>query len=212
MQKRTRPFVERVYAEKMPFVFVDADMPETSPLCVIGQDSFSGGYLAGRLFHLFSGPVSLPVAVLDARGDDYNITRRREGFLSYAEKNGIPVIVREYSDYGGGDISVEEIARFLTEEQYLSGLFITNCMAHRAAEAVKQRDKKEPFLLVGYDLIPSNRLLLLEGRINAIISQRPEEQGREALLTLFRSIVLKHTVESKREIPLDVYIKENTQP
>jgi LacI family transcriptional regulator len=212
MQKRTRPFVERICAEKMPFVFVDADMPETSPLCVIGQDSFSGGYLAGRLFHLFSGPVSLPVAVLDAHGDDYNITRRREGFLSYAEKNGIPVIVREYSDYGGGDISVEEIARFLNEERHLSGLFITNCMAHRAAEAVKQRRKKEPFLLVGYDLIPSNRLLLREGRINAIICQRPEEQGREAMLTLFRSIVLEQTVEAKWEIPLDVYIKENTSP
>jgi len=29
--------------------FVDADMPETTPLCVIGQDSFRGGCLAGRL-------------------------------------------------------------------------------------------------------------------------------------------------------------------
>jgi LacI family transcriptional regulator len=210
MQKRTRPFVEKTCAEKIPFVFVDADMPETTPLCVIGQDSFSGGYLAGRLFHLFAGTVSLPAAVLDAHGDDYNITRRREGFLSYAEENGFSVIVREYSDYDGGDISVEKIAQFLEEHCNLSGLFITNCMAHRVAEAVKQLRRKEPFLLVGYDLIPSNRELLLQGRINAIISQRPEEQGREALLTLFRSVVLEQTVETRREIPLDVYIKENT--
>jgi len=210
MQKRTRPFVERICADKIPIVFVDADMPGTEPLCVIGQDSFSGGYLAGRLFHLFAGKVSLPVAVLDAHGDDYNITRRREGFLSYAEKNGFPVIVREYSDYDGGDISVKKISQFLKENQHLSGIFITNCMAHRVAEAVEQRRKKEPFLLVGYDLIPFNRQLLLQGRINAIISQRPAEQGREALLTLFRSIALVQTVETKREIPLDVYIKENT--
>jgi len=210
MQKRTRPFVESISAGKIPFVFVDADMPGTTPLCVIGQDSFSGGYLAGRLFHLFAGTVSLPVAVLDAHGDDYNITRRREGFLSYAEENGFSVIVREYSDYDGGDISVDKIAQFLEEYRNLSGLFITNCMAHRVAEAVKQQRRKEPFLLVGYDLIPSNRELLLQGRINAIISQRPEEQGREALLTLFRSVVLEQTVESRREIPLDVYIKENT--
>ena len=210
MQKRTRPFVERISAEKIPVVFVDADMPGTKPLCVIGQDSFSGGYLAGRLFHLFAGKVSLPVAVLDAHGDDYNITRRREGFLSYAEKNGFQVIVREYSDYDGGDISVKKISRFLNEHRHLSGIFITNSMAHRVAEAAEQRRKKEPFLLVGYDLTPLNRQLLLQGRINAIISQRPEEQGREALLTLFRSIVLAQTVETKREIPLDVYIQENT--
>jgi len=212
MQKRTRSFIEKICAEKIPVVFVDADMPGTTPLCVIGQDSFSGGYLAGRLFHLFAGTVSAPVAVLDTHGDDYNITRRREGFLSYAEKNDFPVIVREYSDYGGGDISVEKIAQFLKKHRHLSGIFITNCMAHRVAEAAKQQKKKDPFLLVGYDLIPSNRLLLLEGRINAIISQRPEEQGREALLTLFRSIVMEQAVETKLEIPLDVYIKENTRP
>jgi LacI family transcriptional regulator len=210
MQKRTRPFVERVCAEKTPLVFVDADMPGTDPLCVIGQDSFKGGYLAGRLFHLFAGTVSMPIAVLDAHGDDYHITRRRDGFLNYAKENNFSVIVREYSDYDGCDISVEKIAEFLGEHRHLSGIFITNCMAHRVAEAVKQRRRKEPFLLVGYDLIPSNRQFLLQGRINAIISQRPEEQGREALLTLFRSVVLEQTVENKREIPLDVYIKENT--
>jgi len=209
MQKRTRPFVERISGEKIPFIFVDSDMPGTEPLCVICQESFNGGYLAGRLFHLFAGTVSMPAAVLDAHGDDYNITRRREGFLSYAEKNGFSVIVQEYSDYGG-DISAEKIARFFKEHHNLSGLFITNCMAHRAAEAVKHRRKKEPFLLVGYDLIPSNRQLLLQGHINAIISQRPEEQGREALLTLFRSVALGQTVEKRVEIPLDVYIKENT--
>ncbi|WP_461256175.1 LacI family DNA-binding transcriptional regulator [Treponema sp. R80B11-R83G3] len=209
MQKRTRPFVERICAEKIPVVFVDVDMPGTEPLCVVGQDSFSGGYLAGRLFHLFAGTVTMPAAVLDVHSDDYKIIRRREGFLSYAEKNGFPVIVWEYSDYGGGDISVKKISQFLKENRNLSGIFIANSMAYRVAEAVEQRRKKEPFLLVGYDLIPFNRQLLLQGRINAIISQRPEEQGHEALLTLFRSVVLEQTVEAKWEIPLDVYIKEN---
>jgi len=210
MQKRTRSFVEKICAKKIPLVFVDADMPETAPLCVIGQDSFNGGYLAGRLFHLFAGTVSKPAAILDAHGDDYNIIRRREGFLSYAEKNGFPVIVQEYSDNGGGDISVKKITRFLKENRQLSGIFITNCMAHLVAEAVKKQRGNEPFLLIGYDLIPSNQFQLLQGRINAIISQRPEEQGREALLTLFRSVALEQTVETKWEIPLDVYIKENT--
>jgi LacI family transcriptional regulator len=209
MQKRTISFVERICSEKIPLVFVDSDMPGTTPLCVIGQDSFSGGYLAGRLFHLFAGQVSMPVAILDAHRDDYNIKLRRDGFLKYSQEYNFPVIVHEYSDYDNGDISVRKIAQFLKEHNNLSGLFITNCMAHRVAEAVQRQKKKEPFLLVGYDLIPSNRQLLLQGRINAIISQRPEEQGREALLTLFRSVVLEQPVESRLEIPLDVYIREN---
>jgi LacI family transcriptional regulator len=62
---------------------------------------------------------------------------------------------------------------------------------------------------VGYDLIPKNRDLLRNGGIDAIISQRPEEQGRQALLNLYRGIVLEQNILSKIEIPLDVYLKEN---
>jgi len=211
MQEYTRSFVERICSEKIPLVFVDADMPGTTPLCAIGQDGFRGGCLAGRLFHLFSGTVSKPAAVLHAHSGDYHIISRRDGFLSYAKKNGFPVTVLEYSDFGGGgDVQTKEIKRLLGEGGSFSGLFITNSMAHRAAEAVKQLKINGPFPLVGYDLVPSNRQALLQGRVNAIISQRPEEQGREALLTLFRSVVLEQTVETKREIPLDVYIRENT--
>jgi LacI family transcriptional regulator len=209
MQKTTLPFVEKALACGIPLVFADTDIPETAPLCVIGQDPFKGGYLAGRLFHLFAGTVSAPVAVLDAHGDDYHISRRRDGFLRYAQEHGFQVLVQEYSDYKGSDISVEEIYLFLKKSGRLSGLFITNCMAHRVAEAAGLR-KSAPFLLVGYDLTPDNRRMRLEGRIDAIISQRPEEQGREAVLTLFRSVVLRQKVEARLEIPLDVYIKENT--
>jgi len=211
LPERIRPFIEKISAEKIPFVFVDTDMPGTAPLRVIGQDPFNGGYLAGRLFHLFAATVSRPVAVLDPHGEDYHIIRRRDGFLRYANEHDFQVVVREYSDYERTEISVEEITRFLEEYPDLSGIFITNCMAHRAAEAVARLWKdKRPFLLVGYDLTPENRRLLLEGRISVIISQRPEEQGREALSALFRSVVLRQKVEARLEIPMDVYIRENT--
>jgi LacI family transcriptional regulator len=183
-----------------------------NPLCAIGQDSFRGGYLAGRLMHLLAGKPPALAAVLDAHGEDYHITRRRDGFLRYAGEQGFPTVVRDYSDYQGVEISVDEIALFLGENPALTGVFITNCMAHRvAAAAEKQRNGRplQPFVLVGYDLIPNNRELLREGGIDAIISQRPEEQGRQALLNLYRSIVPGQHIASQVEIPLDVYIKEN---
>jgi LacI family transcriptional regulator len=210
MPKMTRPFIERCSKIKIPFVFIDSDMPGTSPLCVIGQDPFNSGYLAGRLFHLFAGDVSEPVAVLDTHVEDYNIMRRREGFLKYAKKHKFPIIVQEHSDYGGSEISTDDIARFIKKHRRLSGIIVTNSLAHKAAEAVARKRSKIRPILIGYDLIPDNRRLLLDGCIDAIISQRPEEQGREALNTLFHSIALGQKVEIKREIPLDVYIQENT--
>jgi LacI family transcriptional regulator len=206
---RTRPFIEKIRQADIPCIFFDADMPGMEPVCAIGQDPFRGGYLAGRLMHLFAGKITKPVAVLDVHGEDYHIIRRRDGFLQYAGEHQFPVLVQEYSGYMGSEISVEQISLFLRDKPDLTGIFITNCMAHRVAAAVKECKEPQDFLLIGYDLILNNRLSLQEGRIDAIISQRPEYQGREALLNLYRCIALQQQIPLRVEIPLDMYFKEN---
>ena len=209
MPEKTKALIGTIQEKAIPYIFFDADLPETKPLCTIGQDSFRGGYLAGRLMHLFLGTATGTVAVLDTHGEDYHITRRRDGFLQYAREQGLSTVVQDYSDYKGAEISVDEISVFLGKNPGLAGVFITNCMAHRLAEAIRRQGKKQPPLIVGYDLTPRNRELLREGEIYAIIAQRPEEQGREALLYLYRSIVMGQGIPSRIEIPLDMYIKEN---
>jgi LacI family transcriptional regulator len=209
MPSKTQALIEAIHERKIPYVFLDADLPESKPLSAISQNPFRGGYLAGRLMHLLVGKATKPVAILDAHGEDYHIIRRRDGFLRYAGEQGFSTVVREYSDYKGVELSVDEIALLLREHQDLAGVFITNCMAYRVAEAAKRQKRKHPFCLVGYDLIPKNRELLQTGEIDAIISQHPEEQGRQALLTLYRHIVLVQSIRPRIEIPLDVYFKEN---
>jgi LacI family transcriptional regulator len=160
--------------------------------------------------HFFLGQnFTKPVAALDAHGEDYHITRRRDGFLRYAAEQGIPAITREYSSFQGTELSEQEIILFLDEHPDLSGIFITNCLAHRVAGAAKKAGREGEFFIVGYDLTPKNRSLLGEGRINAIISQRPEDQGRSALMHLYHHLVLEQKIPDKIEMPLDVYIREN---
>jgi LacI family transcriptional regulator len=212
MPEKIKTLIAAIRDNAIPCVFFDADLPGADPLCAIAQNSFRGGYLAGRLLHLFAGAVTKPAAVLDAHGEDYHITRRRDGFLHYAREHGFPTVVHEYSGYKGAELSVDEITQFLEQNPELTGIFITNCMAHRVAEAAKQQKRTSPFILVGYDLIPRNQELLRQGSIDAIISQRPEEQGRRALLSLYRRIVLEQHIPPKIEIPLDIHLKENIPP
>jgi LacI family transcriptional regulator len=209
MPEKIKTLITRIRADEIPCIFFDADLPGADPLCAIGQDSFRGGYLAGRLMHLLVGNITKPLAILDAHGEDYHTTRRRDGFLRYAGEQGFSTVLREYSGYTGVELSADEVAIFLEENSGIAGIFITNCMAHRVAEAAKRQTGREHFILVGYDLIPKNRELLRHGGIDAIISQRPEEQGRQALLNLYRHIVLERPIPSKVEIPLDVYLREN---
>jgi LacI family transcriptional regulator len=207
--EKIRVFINKIQDLGIPYIFFDADIPDMNPLCRIGQDPIKGGYLAGRLMRLFAGTITKPVGILDAHGEDYHITRRRDGFVRYAQEYNFQVIVKEYSDFRGTEISKTEILLFLKENTGLAGLFITNCMIHRACAALKSCAARRELLLVGYDLIPKNKRLLKDGFIDAIISQRSAEQGREALRYLYQYVVLKQHVPPRIEIPLDVYIREN---
>ncbi|GHU23826.1 transcriptional regulator [Spirochaetia bacterium] len=209
MPERTSSFIEAIRLANIPCIFIDTNLPNANPLCAIGQDSFRGGYLAGRLMHLLAKKISKPVAILDLHGEDYHIIQRQNGFLQYAREQDFPTIVQEYSNYIGTEISVEEISQFLRKNPELTGVFVTNCMAHRVVHAAKNRKRPRDFLIIGYDLIPPNRMDLETGWIDAIISQRPEYQGREALLNLYRRIVLEQPIPRHVEIPLDIYFKEN---
>ncbi|MDR2663845.1 MAG: LacI family DNA-binding transcriptional regulator [Treponema sp.] len=203
-------FIPLVRERGIPYVFFDSDFPEMEPLCTISQDPIRGGYLAGRLMHLFAGKITRPVAVLDAHSEDYHIIRRRDGFLQYAEEYGFATVVKEYS--GGGELSEGEITLLFRENPGLDGIFVTNSLAHLVAQTVKNIRKTRDVVIIGYDLIPNNRELLQAGAIDALISQRSVNQGREAVLNLYRHVVLDEKIEPKVEIPLDIYVKENIPP
>jgi LacI family transcriptional regulator len=213
MPEKTRPFIEDLQNSRIPIVYLDADIPHTKPLCTVGPDFFKGGILAGRLMDLFIGndPArrDKTLAVLDAHGEDYHLTRRRDGFLHYAKAHGFRVLAMEYFSTQGLELTNSEYTRFLREAPPLAGVFITNCMTYRVAESVPAAP---PLVIIGYDLIPENRLMLGDGRIDAIICQHPETQGREALQALYRHVVLEQTIPPLIEIPLDVYIRENIPP
>ncbi|MDR2552911.1 MAG: LacI family DNA-binding transcriptional regulator [Treponema sp.] len=201
-----KPLLEKVRERGIPCVFFDSDFPGVNPLCRIRQDPVRGGYLAGRLMHLFMGTEKRPMGVLNIHSQDYHIIKRRDGFVRYAEEQGVPTVVRDYA--GEEELSGAEMGRFLEDCPDLAGVFVTNCLAHRVARTLKSRRRGDLFI-IGYDLIPGNRRLLEEGFMDAVIAQRPEEQGRRSVLALYRHIALEEPVEPEIDIPLDIYVREN---
>ena len=207
-QEAATPFTENLQKKQIPYVFFDSDLPGANPICTIGQDSFRGGYLAGKLLHLFIGSHISSVAVLYAKGS-YHIERRRDGFFRYTSEQGINAVVKNCVQKEGLAFPKKEIASFLRKHPGLQGVFVSYADVQLIAEIVEDKRREGDFFIVGYDLVPANHRLLKEGRIDAIISQRPQEQSRQALLSLYRCIVLGYTIESSIEMPLDIYVQEN---
>jgi LacI family transcriptional regulator len=69
-----------------------------------------------------------------------------------------------------------------------------------------QRDRVR---LVGYDLLPENVAFLKQGRIDFLLSQKPEEQAFLGLTSLFNLVVFNREPEAKQWIPIDIITREN---
>jgi LacI family transcriptional regulator len=208
LPSESRAFVESVDGT-IPYVFFDADLPGCQPVCTIGQDPYKAGYLAGRLVYLLAGGKQASFAVLSAHSEDYHIRRRQDGFMAYLDGVGARGLLREGIDLEQDEAAEASLSALIRTQPDLRGIFVTSASAHHLAKARQQLRSRKPFVLVGFDLVPANQRMLAGSGIDAIISQRPQEQGRQGLLNLYRAIVLGRPVPARIQMPLDIYLKEN---
>jgi LacI family transcriptional regulator len=208
-----------------PYAFIDSLLPGSGPVTAVAQDPFRGGLLAGRLMDLLAqaGPGRRgPYAVIRPYTEAFNLNERRRGFMEWCAEhrvsgsdNGAPVgtnaaevidLVCPDEGAGGVEALLDET---LARRADLRGIFAVSSLGHRVAAHVSACGWKDRLAIVAYDLVAENRARLLDGSIDCLIAQRPEEQGRLVLHQLYRKLVLDETPESRIEIPLDVYFKEN---
>lgn len=193
----------------IPYVFFDATLPEASPVTEIGQDPYSGGFLAGRLLFLFALKEPGTYCVIAPYSEDYHIKRRIEGFLEFWEgREGYRTEVRSCADMDHRETREQFLNTLLEDIPNPKGIFVANASVHSVAETLN-RNNPSPIPIIGYDLVPENERLLREGLIDVLISQRPAYQGYQAVYQLYRYVVLQQEVQKKIPVPIHVYFKEN---
>jgi len=207
MQEETLALLEGV-PDAPPYAFIDSPLPGSRPLVTVAQDPWRGGYLAGRLMDLISRTDG-PFAVMRPYTGAFNLNERARGFTDwFAHRPGVRV-----ADVVCPETRMDEVAdileRTFAEYPGLRGIFTVSAFGHKIAEIIHRKGWKDRVSVVGYDLVSENERFLREGKIDCIVSQRPEEQGRLVLSQLYRHLVLGEEPEREITMPFDVYFKEN---
>jgi len=196
-----------------PYVFFDGDLEEASPLAVVAQDPFRGGYLAGRVMSLLS-PGADRLLALSAHAEDRHIAQRIDGFRSYFRDHGqvrridaveCPGLDRTPAGKGA-------LEKVLGDAEGLGGVLVANSSGHVVGDWLAARGLKSRLAVVSWDAVPDNVRALRYGSIDCLVSQRPAEQAREALELLFSAVVRGEDVPALRlsaDIPLELFFKEN---
>jgi LacI family transcriptional regulator len=195
--------------ENCPYVLFDSNLPSSTPISTIIQNSFQSGVLAAKLADLLIGGAG-KIGIMQIVPSDFHLLERARGFRSYFKKH--PAITCQECVIEGARIDAsfqEAFSGLLKSHPDLKGVFVTNATTYKAAEFLKRRQASKKIHVIGYDLIPDNIRYIKEGWIDFLIHQRPETQGYTGIYTLYRRLVLGEKTKACVMMPIDIIAKEN---
>lgn len=210
----TKQIIEKCEEKGIAYVFINSYIEDSDPVCYIGQDSFISGKLAAKLllYGVESTAEFLIVNIARHIDNKDHILQRIAGFKQFFTDNDIThTHIYELSTEESDDESVakvlNEALKFYTN---VKGVFVTNSKVYKVASYLKNKNISN-IKLIGYDLLEASKNHLLEGNIDFLISQKPEEQAYQGVLSLFNKLVLKKDVQQVQYMPIDIITKENIE-
>ncbi|SHJ96366.1 substrate-binding domain-containing protein [Pseudozobellia thermophila] len=210
-EKESRSFIKKLDDKKIPYVFVDAIIPNQRNLSYIGPDLKGSGHVAGRLMSSIlnnSDNILILNFVKGLENSHINMIEKgfREFFKASKEMGDVKINSVTIPSIEEADIT-RELTKYYIKNSDIQGVFVTNSRAHIIAKYHAQHEL--PIKLIGFDMLQANILEMKKGNIDFLISQRPISQGTMAIKTLFDFFVQKKSPTKIQHVPLDIIIKEN---
>ncbi len=201
-------FVKKI-PRHVPYVFFNSCIPDTSFVAYIGQDSQQSGMLAGDIMLML---VQRPgvLVVLTPLQDEHHISRRRYGFIQYVKQHSTyPVKVYGAQSSEDRETFQRMLDQVFNENSDVRGIYVTTASTHYVGEYLEHHPEISAVQVVGHDLTDENVKFLKSGLIHFLIGQRPEEQGYQAIYSLYRHVVVREKVAANIMMPLDVVTRMN---
>ncbi|WP_254562451.1 LacI family DNA-binding transcriptional regulator [Dyadobacter diqingensis] len=203
-------FTQECQKRKIPYVFIDSNIPEQHSLSYIGPHLFKSGYVGAKLLtYRVKSNNKVLVVNISKEIENYNYLQIEEGFRTYFKDNHMDnEIVRidmKETDY-------LSVARHMTYvfhmHKDIEAIFVTNSRVFTVASFLQNSHRKN-ISLIGYDFIKENVQHLNTGVIDFLICHKPEEQAYRAVMALYQTLVIGSSVEKIQYMPIDIITKEN---
>ncbi len=211
--REAKLFISELKKSEIPYVFIDSNIKECDKLSYIGQDSFQSGMLAARLLN-YSVPENASILILNFAKETDNLNhlaQREKGFYEYFKANNSEekrkLVTLKIIDPSDNTFS-EKMEAALVINPAIKGIFVTNSQVYLLAKFLEQTGRSN-IRVIGHDLISQNIDHLKKGTVDFLICQRPEEQGYNAVITLFDFLITKKTVKTDNYTSIDIITKEN---
>lgn len=195
----------------IPYVFINSDIPNLDSLCYIGPHLEKSGYTAAHLlsYGISDGGKILVVNISKEIDNHHHLLRKEEGFRTYFKDHHKhhKIIKTDIRQTSYPDVE-KKLADVFENHLDIRAVFATNSRVSSVARFLELTDRKN-LLLVGYDFLKDNITHLIQGTIDFLICQKPEEQAYRGVMALYQHLVLTTAINRIQYMPIDIITKEN---
>ena len=158
-----------------PTVTLISDIANTRRVAYVGLDNRSAGRTAGFLMSRFIGQRAAKVAMI-AGSLAYRAHEEREmGFLSlFAETAPQVSVVGLREGHDDEAVNYRQARHLLATHADLTGIYNIGGGASGIGRALKEARREHRVVFIGHGLTPDTRALLLDGTMDAVITQNPQ--------------------------------------
>jgi LacI family transcriptional regulator len=152
-----------------------SDLSNSRRVAYVGMDNRAAGRTAGHLIGRFIGPRSGQVAMIAGSLSYRGHEEREMGFL-HAMREMFPALgvigLREGQD--DADNNHRQAKALLDRHPDLIGMYNIGGASDGVARALKEAGRDQSVVFIGHGLTPDTRGLLIDGTLDAVITQHPQ--------------------------------------
>ena len=191
-----REAVAELVERGVPVITLISDLSNSPRVAYIGLDNRAAGRTAGYLIGRFIGARPAKVALI-AGSLSYRAHEEREaGFLHVIDEMFKPLqVVGLREGHDDAEQNYRQTRALIDQHPDLAGIYNIGGASDGVARALREAGRDQKVVFIGHGLTPDTRALLIDGSMDAVITQSPHttlmncvrifanlRDGREALV------------------------------
>jgi ribose transport system substrate-binding protein len=189
--------IDRAIENGIPVITFDSDAPKSKRLCYIGTDNYTAGRVAGRQMIKSLAPGG-SYAILTGSLGALNLNERIRGFRDEIKAQNVNLTeINLLSCDETTDRAMDQIEELTRATPKLGAWFITGCWATVTPKGafLNALDKRTDIVVIAFDTVKEELLLVKDGLVQALIGQRPNEIGQ-------RCVEMLNDIVQKKKMPV----------
>jgi LacI family transcriptional regulator len=201
----------RVLADEgVPVVTLVSDLAESRRAGYVGLDNRAAGRTAALLLGRFIGARNAQVALI-AGSRSYRAHEEREmGFLRLFEEEFPQMeVVGLREGHDDADTNCRQAHALLEQFPHLAGIYNIGGASDGVGRALKEAGRSRKVVFVGHGLTPDTRALLIDGTLDAVITQSPNSVVTNAVRVFCNVRDGRDPMAGVESLRLSIVLREN---